>query len=158
MVGIARYRGRVYRPGRLSRARSGIASAVRRCDSVAHENQDAIAIAHSDRSFDLVIFKSVIGALQTKERQMQAICEMHRVLTPGGVLLMAENLVGSRLHAILRSRFVPWEHRSRYIDLEDDGDLFALFDEVELETWGFFGLLGRTEAQRELLGRIDSLV
>ncbi len=125
---------------------------------VTYENLDASAIAHPDRSFDLVVFKSVIGALHTKERQMQAIGEMHRVLTPGGLLLFAENLVGSRLHTLLRSRFVPWEGGWRYIQLEHDRDLFAAFGEVELETWGVFGLLGRNEAQRDLLGRIDSRV
>ena len=125
---------------------------------VRYEEQDATAITHADRSFDLVIFKSVIGALHTKERQMQAIREMHRILTPGGLLLFAENLVGSRLHTRLRSRFVPWEGEWRYVHLEHDRDLFGAFDEVELETWGVFGLLGRKEPQRDLLGRLDSWV
>ena len=125
---------------------------------VTYEEQDATAIAHPDGSFDLVIFKSVIGALRTKERQMQAIREMHRVLKPGGLLLFAENLVGSWMHTRLRSRFVAWEPGWRYIHLDHDRDLFGVFDEVEVETWGVFGLLGRSEGQRDLLGRIDSLV
>ncbi len=117
---------------------------------------DATAIAHPARSFDLVIFKSVIGALQTKERQVEAINEMHRILRPGGILLFAENLVGTRLHRWLRSRFVRWGQRWRYLDLERDRDLFAAFDEVELETWGLAALLGRDEAQRDRLGRVDA--
>ena len=125
---------------------------------VTYENQDATAIHHPDGSFDVVIFKSVIGALQTKERQLQAISEMHRVLAPGGLLLFAENLVGSRLHRRLRSRFVRWERSWRYIDTARDSDLFDAFDEIEFETWGVLGALGRSESQRDLLGRIDAWI
>jgi SAM-dependent methyltransferase len=124
-------------------------------DLVTYEVQDATAITWADGSFDLVVFKSVIGALQTKDRQLQAIREMHRVLAPGGLLLFAENLIGSRLHAGLRSRFVPWEGGWRYLDVDRDRDLYAPFDEVLLETWGVMGLLGRSERQRDFLGRID---
>ena len=125
---------------------------------VTYENQDATAISHPDGTFDVVVFKSVIGALQTKERQLQAISEMHRVLTPGGLLLFAENLVGSQMHVRLRKRFVRWERSWRYIDIAGDLDLFDAFDEVEFETWGVFGALGRSERQRDLLGRIDAVV
>ena len=123
-----------------------------------YENQDATAIQQPDGTFDVVVFKSVIGALETKERQRQAISEMHRVLAPGGLLLFAENLVGAQLHRRLRSRFVRWERSWRYIDLTSDLDLFDVFAETEFETWGIFGALGRSERQRDTLGRIDALV
>ena len=125
---------------------------------VTYEAVDATSIPFPSESFDLVIFKSVLGALQTKERQAEAIREMHRVLRPGGNLLFAENLVGTRLHRWLRSRFVRWGHRWRYLHLERDRDLFSAFEQVRLETWGVFGLLGRDEAQRDRLGRIDTKV
>ena len=127
-------------------------------DRISYEEQDATAIGHPDGTFDLVVFKSVIGALQSKARQSTAIREMHRVLKPGGDLLFAENLVASRLHLSLRRRFVPWGREWRYVHLEDDRDLFEPFATVELETWGVVGLLGRTEGQRDLLGRLDSLL
>jgi SAM-dependent methyltransferase len=125
--------------------------------SVTYESVDVTSIAHPDESLDLVIFKSVIGALRSKPRQVQAITEIHRVLRPGGLLLFAENLSGSWLHRQLRSRFVAW-HDWRYIDLARDLDLFDGFDEIELETWGLFGALGRSERQRDFLGRIDAAV
>lgn len=63
-----------------------------------YQSIDLTAIPHADASFDVVIFKSVIGALCNKEKQRSAIQEMHRVLKPGGVLLFAEILRGTVLH------------------------------------------------------------
>jgi SAM-dependent methyltransferase len=122
---------------------------------VTYADLDATSMDYPDGSFDLVIFKSVLGALGTKERQIQAMGEIHRVLRPGGSLLFAENLVGSRLHVWLRSRFVPWDAGWRYLDLDQDRDLFDAFAAIEFETWGVLGSFGRSEAQRDLLGRID---
>ena len=72
-------------PARRLHERFGVGSLVR------YGAEDATALSLADRSFDLVIFKSVIGALRTKDRQRQAIDEMGRVLVPGGLLLFAEN-------------------------------------------------------------------
>ena len=124
-------------------------------DHVTYDVQDATAISQPDGSFDLVVVKSVLGALRTKVRQRQAIDEICRVLAPGGLFLFAENLVGSTAHAALRSRFVPWQGGWRYLHVDQDRDLLSGFEDVRLETWGVLGLLGRTERQRDLLGRVD---
>jgi SAM-dependent methyltransferase len=122
---------------------------------VTYADLDVTSIDYPDASFDIVVFKSVLGALRTKERQVQAMNEIRRVLRPGGTLLFAENLVGSRLHAWLRSRFVPWDANWRYLDLQGDRDLFDGFGAVEFRTWGVLGLFGRSETQRDLIGLID---
>jgi len=118
---------------------------------------DATALPFPDGSFDIVFFKSVIGALGSKEKQAQAIREMHRVLKPGGVLLFAENLHGSPLHRWLRKRYVAWDSYWRYLDPIADRDLFAPFAKVEDHTTGFVANLGRTEGQRDVLARFDAL-
>ncbi len=123
-------------------------------DLVTYAQLDATSMAYPDGSFDIVIFKSVLGALRTKERQAQAVSEIHRVLKPGGTLLFAENLMGSRLHRWMRSRFVPWDGW-RYLDLDRDLDLFNAFSATTFEAWGVLALFGRSEGQRDLLGRID---
>lgn len=119
---------------------------------------DALAIAQPDNSFDVVAFKSMIGALGSKARQAQAVREMHRVLKPGGVLLFAENLHGSPLHVRLRKRYVAWDHYWRYLDPVADRDLFAPFGTVDDATTGFVANLGRTAGQRDLLARLDGVV
>ncbi len=125
---------------------------------ITYEQVDALAIPKPDASFDVVVFKSMVGALGTKERQLAALHEMHRVLKPGGVLLFAENLRGTWLHRWLRRRFVAWDHYWRYLDPVDDRDLFAGFERTELHTTGLLANLGRSELQRDLLARMDALV
>ncbi len=127
-------------------------------EAITYERIDTLAIPKPDACFDVVVFKSMLGALGTKERQVQALREMHRVLKPGGVLLFAENLSASPLHHWLRKRFVAWEHRWRYLHPEADRDLFADFRAVELRTTGFLAPLGRSERQRDLLARIDAFI
>lgn len=126
--------------------------------AITYEAIDATAIPKPDNSFDVVVFKSMIGALGTRERQAQAIREMHRVLKPGGVLLFAENLAGTAMHRWLRKRFVAWDHYWRYLRLPADRDLFAPFHRVDLRTTGLLANLGRSEAQRDLLARFDGLL
>jgi SAM-dependent methyltransferase len=127
-------------------------------DHITYVQADATALPFPDESFDLVIFKSVIGALGSKEKQAQALREMHRVLKSGGVLLFAENLHGSALHIRLRKRFVAWDNYWRYLDPVADRDLFAPFAKLEESTTGFIANLGRTEGQRDLLARFDALL
>ncbi|MCB0770259.1 MAG: class I SAM-dependent methyltransferase [Flavobacteriales bacterium] len=124
---------------------------------IGYEAIDATAINKPNASFDVVVFKSMIGALGTKERQTQAIREMHRVLKPGGVLLFAENLHGTAMHGWLRKRFVAWDSYWRYLDPIADRDLFAPFAELHEGTTGLFANLGRSEGQRDLLARFDPL-
>ncbi|MGV3638122.1 MAG: class I SAM-dependent methyltransferase [Flavobacteriales bacterium] len=127
-------------------------------DRIHYQQADATALPFAAGMFDVVIFKSVIGALGTKDLQRQAIREMHRVLKPGGVLLFAENLRASPLHAFLRRRFVRWSSYWRYLDPVADRDLFAPFERLEEGTTGFIANLGRTEGQRDILAGFDELV
>ena len=127
-------------------------------DRITYAQADATALQFPDRSFDLVFFKSVIGALGSKEAQKKAIDEMHRVLKPGGKLLFAENLHGSPLHRWLRKRFVAWDSYWRYLDPIEDRDLFKTFSFFDQRTTGFIANLGRSEAQRDLLARLDLIL
>lgn len=126
--------------------------------NITYAQADATRLPFDDASFDVVFFKSVIGALGTKQKQSLALKEMHRVLKPGGVLLFAENLHGSALHGWLRKRFVAWDSYWRYLDGEADRDLFAPFAQLDEASTGVIANLGRSEAQRDLLARVDRLL
>lgn len=124
-------------------------------DRITYAQADVLALPFPDASFEVAVFKSVIGALGTKEAQAQAVRELHRVLKPGGVLLFAENLTGTAMHRWLRRRFVAWDHYWRYLDPVKDRDLFAPFARMDDRTTGLLANLGRSEGQRDLLARVD---
>jgi SAM-dependent methyltransferase len=97
---------------------------------VAYEDIDATAIPYT-ASFDLVVFKSMLGALRSPEQQARAIAEMHRALRPGGALLFAENLIGSPVHRHAH-RTPQW----RYVRLAEMHTWLRLFERVEIHTTG----------------------
>ena len=125
---------------------------------VEYEVQDATALTHEANRFDVVIFKSVIGALGSKDRQREALAEILRVLKPGGVLLFAENMQATRFHRWLRKRFVAWNSYWRYLSFPADLDLFKGYERLEIETCGFTANVGRTEPQRDFLARADTFL
>lgn len=127
-------------------------------DRITYAQADVLALPFPDASFEVAVFKSVIGALGTKDAQAQAVRELHRVLKPGGVLLFAENLSGSPVHRWLRRRFVAWDHYWRYLQLPADRDLFDPFFRVDLRSTGLLANLGRSECQRDLLARADGVI
>jgi len=128
-------------------------------ERVSYENEvDVTDLSrYPENSFDVVIFKSVLGALSKKERQQKAFDEMKRVLKPGGAILFAENSKGSRLHTVLRKRFIKWNHYWRYLDYKKDKDLFSGFSSSKITTRGFSATFGRSEKQRKLLATFDNI-
>jgi hypothetical protein len=81
--------------------------------------------------------------------------EILRVLKPGGLLLFAENLRGSRLHQYARSRFVEWGKSWRYPSMDEFKELLLGFSEVQLASHGFFAAFGGSERQRRILHIVD---
>lgn len=53
---------------------------------------------------------------------------------------------------------MAWDSYWRYLDVDQDRDLFAPFVQVDDATTGFLANLGRTEGQRDLLARFDGAV
>jgi len=111
--------------------------------------------------FDIICFKSVLGGIgynDNKQDQEKAISEMYNALKPGGLLIFAENLRGSKMHIFLREKFVKWGNKWRYVTIDELIKMTSLFSSIQYKTYGFLGLLGRKEWQRNFLGRIDTLI
>jgi SAM-dependent methyltransferase len=114
-----------------------------------------------EATYDIVIFKSVLGGIGGAHGaggQRAALENMHRALRPGGSLLFAENLIGSRLICALRKRFVQWGGRWRYVSTTELSAWLSPFENVEFRQFGTFALLGRTERQRHGLALADKTV
>ncbi len=124
---------------------------------IEHRTINALDIAHRDE-FDIVLFKSVLGGINTKESQAKAIAEMHKALKRGGELFFAENLVASPVHMFFRRKAIKWGNTWRYLTIEEMHEFLAPFGEKHLATNGFAGTFGRTEAQRNLLALGDRLI
>jgi ubiquinone/menaquinone biosynthesis C-methylase UbiE len=125
-------------------------------NTIKYDNADLTSLPYSDNSFDIVIFKSVLGALRSFENQQKGVSEIHRVLKPGGVLLFAENLVASPLHTFLRQKFIKWAVYWRYLTIDEAAILCNKFSSFTFATAGFIGAFGRSERQRRFLGRLDN--
>lgn len=127
-------------------------------DKITYEKQDITQINAPDNSYDFVMFKSVIGALASDERQQQAIDEIYRILKPGGYLLLAENMEGTLFHKWMRKKFTSWSGYWHYPKFKNSPKLYRNFSKSSFRSHGFFAVFGRSEKQRKAIGSVDKLV
>ncbi len=124
-------------------------------EKISYAKEDITQISAPDNTYDIVMFKSVIGGLGSIERQEQAISELYRILKPGGYLLFAENLEATKLHTVVRKKFTNWSGYWCYPKYHQTNKLLDRFSVVEYKSHGFFATFGRSEKQRRILGSID---
>jgi ubiquinone/menaquinone biosynthesis C-methylase UbiE len=128
---------------------------------IEYADVNALQIPFPDNTFDVVVFKSVLGALgytpdgPSIERQQQGVNEFHRVLKPGGVLLFAENLKASAIHQLARKAFVPWGAKWRYPTVPEMQGFLQPFSQVDYKTFGFLGVLAKVEFLRKLVYPVE---
>lgn len=123
---------------------------------ITYESIDATNIPYRNR-FDVICFKSTLGAINDRELQAKAINEMHKALKVGGELFFAENLTASAMHRFFRRKFVQWGRLWRYVSIEEMKEFLSQFSTVSTCAIGFAGTLGRSERQRSSLGVVDRL-
>jgi len=121
---------------------------------------DVLADSWTGEPFDVVILKSVLGGLGNDpdlSSQRIAINNILLLLRPGGELWFAENLQASFLHRACRTFFVRWGRKWRYFSIGEMRKLLSGFVRATYACRGFLGAFGRTELQRNWLGRLDGL-
>jgi SAM-dependent methyltransferase len=98
-----------------------------------------------------------IGLNDQSERIAKAIHQFYKTLKPGGRLLFAENL-DAPIHRFFREHFVRWGKNWKYMTCEELRNALSPFATVTYGTTGVLGAFGRTEWQRNCLGRLDQIV
>ena len=129
-------------------------------DLIKYEAIDATRIPYENQ-FDLVVFKSILGGISrggNHPRKQESVDQIYKALKPSGKLLFAETLEASSLHKYHRKKFIKWADDWNYLKYSDLAHLFHEFENVKFQTVGFFGAFGRSEGQRNFLGKIDSLL
>lgn len=132
-------------------------------DRIDYRQVDATQIPYPDDTFDIVAFKSMLGGIayaKGLDSQQKVICEIVRVLKPGGCMIFAENLAGSRLHSFMRNKFIKNrgpDNTWRYPSLNEMRDSLELFEKQETECFSLLSQFGRSEKQKSLLSYVDSL-
>ena len=112
-------------------------------------------------AFDVVAFKSLLGGISQDlpgAEAGQIVSKVYEALRPGGVLLFAENLESTPLHAFLRKRFAAGAKGWRYFTRAELESTLTQFRSFESTTFGCLGCFGRTETQRGILARFDERV
>lgn len=138
---------------------SGIHNQYSFSGSIEYLRVDATQIPFENH-FDVIVFKSILGGISRNDNSLKqgVINEVYKSLKPGGKLLFAENLVASGVHQFFRKKLTKWGSYWNYLQLEEVTGLFKEYDSVTYSTAGFLGAFGRLEAQRNLLGRLDTLI
>lgn len=108
---------------------------------IEYANVDMRQIPFEDSAFDVVAFKSVLGALNDFEDQNRAIHEIKRVLKSGGVFVFAENTRASKFHSWMRNKFAKWKDPWRYSDDNEFKKWSALFTKSSMKKEVFFDYL-----------------
>lgn len=126
--------------------------------NISYAAVDATDIPY-EQQFDIIVFKSILGGISQDNRneyKAKTINEIHKALKPGGMLLFAENLASTGLHRFLRRKYgtPKWN----YLEMHEVEEIFSSFKSLKYTTTGFFGCFGRTEKQKNILGKVDGLL
>lgn len=114
-----------------------------------------------EKQFDVIIFKSILGGIGRSNNThltRLVIDEIHKALKPTGKLLFAENLEATAFHRFIRKKYTRWAAYWHYLRIQEIEALFEPFEHVEYDTAGFMAAFGRTEKQRDILGKLDTLL
>ena len=125
--------------------------------NIIYSDIDATLIPYENH-FDIIVFKSILGGIgrnDDSEKQRLVLKQIHKALKHGGKLFFAENIRATLLHRFFRKNFTRWGKEWRYVSVKELGEYLSDFSQVEINTTGFTGVFGRTENQKNLLGKAD---
>ena len=127
--------------------------------NISFESIDILNIPY-ENTFDIVIFKSVIGGVYNGDNQKLNLIfsQIYKALKPGGYLLFAENSKSTPFHSFLRKNISNWRKSWNYISYDELKNELKAFNQFEIKSFGFFSLLIHNKYINFLLFLIDKLI
>lgn len=109
-------------------------------------------------TYDVIIIKSVLGALQNETAIEKALANVYRNLKKGGRVLFAENSKSTFAHQQFRKKFTDWGSIWYYFDKDSIQRLFKKFEEVEIQFNGLTAVFGNRVGMAKFFSRLDKYV
>lgn len=128
---------------------------------IEYKAADALNLNFENNSFDVVIFKSVLGSIGRNDNfdnQAKAIAEIYRILKPNGILLFAENAKASFLHTIFRKIFRKWASYWRYVTIDEMLKMLNIFKTKEIHTAGYISAFVSNKNLKKIVFPLDSFL
>ncbi|MBI3519258.1 MAG: class I SAM-dependent methyltransferase [Bacteroidetes bacterium] len=108
-----------------------------------------------DEKYDVIVLKSVFGALQNEISIRSAVDNIFGNLKKGGILLFAENSKGAFFHQKLRKKYTDWGNIWFYFDDELIKRLFDKFGVVEVRYNGVLTVFGNRVGLSTIFSKLD---
>ncbi|MBI3520642.1 MAG: methyltransferase domain-containing protein [Bacteroidetes bacterium] len=108
--------------------------------------------------YDVIIMKSVLGALQTEERIKTAIENIYNNLNEDGILLFAENAGASFLHKKFRTKFTDWGKIWYYFDETSLKKMFKSFQIIDFRFNGVSAVFANRLGLSKPFSKIDKYI
>ena len=112
-------------------------------------------------TFDIVILKSVLGFFGNLDEPAKVMREIHRVLKPGGKVLFADNLKGTKLHMAMRRYLIGWWRDTspwRYFEISELSGILGDFENVYIEPTGCISGIVPGPRLKALAYKLDQLL
>lgn len=127
---------------------------------IKYTEEDATKLSFDSNTFDIIIFKSVLGSIgrdNNISKQKKAVNEMLRVLKSGGILLFAENCKASFLHTAMRKFFSKWASYWRYVNYDEMNEMLSEFSLKEIHTCGFLSAFVPGKFLKRIIAPVDNI-
>ena len=109
-----------------------------------------------ESQYDIIIMKSVLGALKSEEKQEKALNRIYRMLTNDGMFIIIENQSSGYLLTSIKKQFTSWGAYWKYRTMNEFLNILKTsgFKFVYFNTYGFLNFLF-PERIRNFVGIFD---
>jgi 2-polyprenyl-3-methyl-5-hydroxy-6-metoxy-1,4-benzoquinol methylase len=109
-------------------------------------------------TYDVILIKSVLGALESESAVEDALKNVYNNLKPGGKLLFAENATGTIAHKFFRKYFTDWGSKWFYLSGRTLKNKLNKFSKSETRFTGVTSVFGNKIGLGRIFSFMDKIV